>query len=184
MSCTYSSAISLNCKDFIGGVKKVWLGQLSDFTSGVTVTSHEVTALPGTAGSINIYGIDVKPESSSFNQAPQVDTANNTIFLEQTLTVKIPGMSTAAGNATVMDTIDKMIRARNVIFVQDNNDQIYMMGRLFGAEVTAGNVGVAQNFGDFNGYELTFTAKEKFMAEILDQYTTDAFDNFAGITAN
>lgn len=178
MACTYTSGVTLNCKDFPGGVKSIFLGHLSDFTSGVTVTAHEVTALP----TATIYEWDLKNESTLFEQKPVVDQVNHTIYFEQTLTVPVNALVTGAGDATRLALLDSVMREQNVIFVQDQNDVIYMMGRINGAEVTDGSITTGQAMGDFNGYNLTFTAKEKFQAEVLSDYGTDPFDNFAGIT--
>ena len=178
MGCTYTSGESLNCADFNGGVKAVYFGHLSDFTSGVTVASGEITALP----TATVYEWDFRNETVLFEQT--IQSEGGRVTFEQTLTIPVEAIVTEAGDATRIELLDSVIRERNVIFVLDNNDSIYMMGRVNGTNTANGTVSTGTSLGDFNGYNLTFVAREKFQAEVLDQYTSTVFDNFAGITVS
>jgi uncharacterized protein GlcG (DUF336 family) len=71
---------------------------------------------------------------------------------------------------------------RLVVFVQDNNDNIWMVGRMDGAEVTAASTATGVAKGDLNGYTVTFTAEEAHKAYRLESFSAVPFDNFAGIT--
>jgi hypothetical protein len=71
---------------------------------------------------------------------------------------------------------------RLVVFVQDNNDNIWMIGRMDGAEVTAASTATGTVKGDLNGYTITFTAEEKSKAYRLESFTSIPFDNFSSIT--
>jgi hypothetical protein len=52
-------------------------------------------------------------------------------------------------------------------------DQFFLMGLDQGADVTAGTISSEAQLGDFNGYGLTFTAKEVSPANFLE-CTTEA----------
>ena len=63
-----------------------------------------------------------------------------------------------------------------------------MMGRVNGADVTAGTVSTGNALGDFNGYNLTFTAQETSPPDFLDSAALDTADatyplsDFTGLT--
>jgi hypothetical protein len=65
-----------------------------------------------------------------------------------------------------------------IVFVQDNNDNIWMVGRMDGAEVTAMTTATGVAKGDLNGYTITFTAEEAHKAYRLESFTDFPFDNF------
>jgi len=48
MACELTAGFALDCKEGVGGIKAIFLQQLVDFQSGVTVdaTSEEIDGLP------------------------------------------------------------------------------------------------------------------------------------------
>ena len=70
---------------------------------------------------------------------------------------------------------------RLIVFVQDNNDNIWMVGRYDGAELTASTTSTGVAKGDLNGYTITLTAEEKDKAYRLESFTSTPFDNFPDI---
>jgi hypothetical protein len=75
-----------------------------------------------------------------------------------------------------------MAKNRLAVFVQDNNDNIFMIGRNDGAEVTAMTTSTGVAKGDLNGYTVTITAEEPNKAYLLEPFTSVPFDNFDDIT--
>ena len=53
------------------------------------------------------------------------------------------------------------------IVVHTRNNQFFIMGVFEGADVSAGTVSSGTQYGDFNGYSLTFDAMEKSPANFL-----------------
>jgi hypothetical protein len=78
--------------------------------------------------------------------------------------------------------LELVAKNRLVVFVQDNNDNIWMVGKADGAEVTAMTTATGVAKGDLNGYTITFTAEEAHKAYRLESFTSTPFDNFASIT--
>ena len=78
--------------------------------------------------------------------------------------------------------LELIAKNRLVVFVQDNNNNIWMVGKVDGAEVTAASTMTGTAKGDMNGYTITFTADEANKAYRLESFTTTPFDNFASIT--
>ena len=67
-----------------------------------------------------------------------------------------------------------MAAGRPHIFVVDQNDNVFLMGKDNGADVTAGTVSTGNALGDFNGYNLTFTAMEKLPPNFVNVDATSA----------
>ena len=176
--CSITAGYAIPCKDYVGGIKKIYLGELADFETGVTITSGSVSELP----SASVYQWDLKPGSSSATQNVQSDPVAHTVFWEQVAEVVEAAIIRTAGDATDALNFESATRGRWVVFVQDQNDNIFMFGRVRGAEVTAGTIATGQGMGDANGYTFTFTANEDAPAPPLDDFTAVPFDNFVSIT--
>jgi hypothetical protein len=175
MSCELTAGFTLQCKDAIGGIKAIYLQQHEDFLTGVTIdaTSEEVDGLP----TKSIYKYTLPKHTGSFTEEVASSVEAGTIFYTQTVTATFFKLSAARRKQ-----LELVGKNRLVVFVQDNNDNIWMIGRLDGAEVTAASTATGTAKGDLNGYTITFTAEEKNKAYRLESFTTNPFDNFAGIT--
>ena len=72
-------------------------------------------------------------------------------------------------------------KAKMIVFVRTNDDQILLIGAGEGAQLTAGTVQSGQQKADLMGYQVTLIAEELNPAVHLEQYTTVPFDNFPGV---
>lgn len=181
MSCSLTHGMSINCREGIGGIKAVYLGTFATFgenSATINGTTNIVTALAtGT-----IYKYDCPKNTGSFTEEAAISIENGTIFYTQTVVAALHGLSSARSLE-----LQNMAKGRLVVFVQDSNDNIWMVGYHTSAEVTAFTTQTGVNKGDMNGYNITFTAEEKNKAYMLDAFdpaTEDPFDNFAGITVS
>lgn len=175
MACELTAGFTLDCKEGVGGIKAIYLQQLADFQSGVSVdaTSGEIDGLPTTS----IYQFTLPKHTGSFTEEVQSSVENGTIFYTQTVTATFFQLSAARRKQ-----LEIIAKNRLVCFVLDNNNNIWMVGKVDGAEVTAMSTATGTAKGDLNGYTITFTAEEKNKAYRLESYANDPFDNFAGIT--
>lgn len=173
--CELTAGFQLDCKSTIGGIKAIYLQQHEDFLSGVTIdaSSEEVDGLP----TKSIYKYVCPKHTGSFTEEIASSVENGTIFYTQTVTATFFALSAARRKQ-----LELVGKNRLVVFVQDNNDNIWMVGRMDGAEVTAASTATGVAKGDLNGYTITFTAEEKSKAYRLESFTSVPFDNFAGIT--
>ena len=177
MACELTAGFNLDCKNTIGGIKAIYLQQHEDFLSGVTIdaTSEEVDGLP----TKTIYKYICPKHTGSFTEEVASSVENGTIFYTQTITATFFALSAARRKQ-----LELVAKNRLIVFVQDNNDNIWMVGRFDGAEVTAASTATGVAKGDLNGYTITFTAEEKNKAYRLESFTSIPFDNFAGITVS
>lgn len=175
MACELTAGFKLDCKEGIGGIKYLYIGNLEDFQNGVTVdaTTGEIDGL----STASIYQFILPKHTGSFTEEVQSSVENGTIFYTQTVTATFFQLT-----APRRKQLELVAKNRLVIFVQDNNNNIWMVGKVDGAEVTAMSTATGTAKGDLNGYTITFTAEEKNKAYRLESYVNDPFDNFQSIS--
>ncbi len=171
MACELTAGFLLDCKDSIGGIKAIYLQQHEDFLSGVTIdpSTEEISALP----EVDVYKYICPKHTGSFTEEVASSVENGTIFYTQTVTATFFKL-----NALRRKQLELVAKNRLVVFVQDNNDNIWMIGKADGAEVTAMTTATGVAKGDLNGYTITFTAEEAHKAYRLESFTNNPFDNF------
>ena len=175
MACELTAGFTLDCKDTIGGIKAIYLQQHADFLSGVSIDSstQEVDGLP----TASVYKYICPKHTGSFNEEVASSVENGTIFYTQTVAATFFALSPARRKQ-----LELVAKNRLIVFVQDNNNNIWMVGRMDGAEVTAMTTSTGTAKGDLNGYTITFTAEEANKAYRLESFTSLPFDNYGGIT--
>ena len=174
MACELTSGFLLDCKDSIGGIKAIYLQQHDDFLTGVAFNGdEEVDTLP----TASIYKYTCPKHTGNFTEEVASSVENGTIFYTQTVAATFFKLS-----APRRKQLELVAKNRLVVFVQDNNDNIWMVGKADGAEVTAMTTATGTAKGDLNGYTITFTAEEAHKAYRLESFTTNPFDNFGSIT--
>ena len=175
MACELTAGFTLDCKDGVGGIKAIYLQQLVDFQTGVTVdgTSGEIDGLP----TASIYQFTLPKHTGSFTEEVASSVENGTIFYTQTVTATFFQLSAARRKQ-----LEIIAKNRLVVFVLDNNNNIWMVGKVDGAEVTAMSTATGTAKGDLNGYTITFTAEEKNKAYRVESFASVPFDNFGSIT--
>jgi len=175
MACELTAGFALDCKETVGGIKAIFLQQLVDFQSGVTVdaTSEEIDGLP----TASVYQYTLPKHTGNFTEEVASSVENGTIFYTQTVTATFFKLTAARRKQ-----LELVAKNRLVVFVQDNNNNIWMVGKVDGAEVTAASTSTGTAKGDLNGYTITFTAEEAHKAYRLESFSATPFDNFASIT--
>jgi hypothetical protein len=176
MSCLLTQGFLDDCKDAIGGIKEMFLGNWGDFESGITFdnTTGEIDALP----TATIFRYKLARSSSSWQEVATINETNRTLFYAQTITAVVGRM-----NADKRKELFLAARANPIVFVRDSLDQIWCIGRLEGTTFnTTAQSGTAK--GDLNGYNIEIVAEERYPAEKLEAFTTEPFDNFGGITVS
>ena len=177
MACTLSAGRLLKCKDKIGGIKTIFLGLHEDFTTGITTggTNGEISVLP----TATIYRYELSKGVGDFIETITASIENGTVFWNQVVNVSLFEI-----DAATRAELENVCRSRLAVFVLDNNDNIFMIGRFDSAELSAGTTVTGKAKGDMNGYTLTFTADEKEPARLCDAFTATPFDNFTTITVS
>jgi hypothetical protein len=152
MSCLTTSGFGIQCREAIGGIKAIYLGAYDTFANSATLTDNEVTALE--TGSV--YEFALPKHTGSFTEEAAISVENGTVFYTQTVVAMFHGMT--AERALQLQNIAK---GRNVLWVLDNNDNLWMLGYKDGVQITAFTTATGTAKGDMSGFTVTFTGEEK-----------------------
>ena len=174
-TCDINSGRILSCKDAISGLKTVYFVNYEDVygASGDTVTYNPLTEeIDGvtTPGTTNAYKYDLHL-GNDLTQNIQSSPENGTLYFEQVLSITLKKLS-SADNVQ----IKTLASGRPLIYVEDQMGNIMLVGRVNGADVTAGTAVTGNAFGDLNGYTLSFTGQEPTLANFYatpESFATD-----------
>ncbi len=193
MPCAITSARGIDCRDAIGGLKAIYFcsSYCSDILKEATVTASSYTITDaGFADwdivdtTVTVFKYDLVTDLSTFSSAVEADKATGSVMWNQTLDVVL--QKVVAADLFQLGLISKN---RAQIFVQDSNDNVYLMGITDGCYLTGGDsIATGTNRSDMNGLTLNFTAKEQAPLYILapSVSASDAkfpFDGLADDTA-
>jgi|TARA_R100000664_G_scaffold10000_2_gene16594 cellulase/cellobiase CelA1 len=167
MACNLTRGLLVDCKDQIGGLKKIFFTQsyCSDIRASATFNGTNVLQMD-TAGfanwdiyggsTVNVYQYDLRPNLSSVTVNINSDPATGTTFFEQTLSLTLQKLSVAQTNELKLISYN-----RSQIFVLDNNDNVFLLGMDNGCDISGGTVVTGAAKGDMSGYTLEIRAEEK-----------------------
>lgn len=155
MPCSVTAAIGVNCKEAVGGVKRVFVGASDiDLVENGTFTqdaSGYVTAIPATT----FYQWDFHPEKCSFEARIQANAEMGTIFYEQTLSLSIAHL-----DVEDQAQLELLAKGKPPVIVELNTGKLLLMGARNGCDVTGGGASSGTRFGDATEMTLDLTAKE------------------------
>ena len=86
MACDISSGRIVDCKDQIGGISRVFIGNYADMINNATFAAGSNDTVTAIAAQ-DFYQFDVRPETSSMTITYASDPANGTTFFEQALSL-------------------------------------------------------------------------------------------------
>jgi len=174
MSCLTTSGFGIQCREAIGGIKAIYLGAYDTFANSASITDNEVTALE--TGSV--YEFALPKHTGSFTEEAAISVENGTVFYTQTVVAMFHGMT--AERALQLQNIAK---GRNVLWVLDNNDNLWMLGYKDGVQITAFTTATGTAKGDMSGFTVTFTGEEKDKAYYCTvDSPLDVFGDYATVT--
>ena len=182
MPCNITAARGISCRDAIGGLKAIFF--CSDYCSNIlaeaTVTSLSYTMTTAgfatwdiaAASVVTVFKYDLVTDLSTFKSGVEADKATGSVMWNQTLDVVLHKV--VAADLFQLGLISKN---RAQIFVQDSNDNVFLMGATDGCYLTGGDsIATGTSRSDMNGLTLSFTAKEQVPLYILPVPTVGAVD--------
>ena len=167
MACNLTRGLLVDCKDQIGGLKKIFFTQSYCANIRGSATFNGTNALQmDTAGftawdiyggsTVNVFQYDLRPNLSSMTVNINSDPATGTTFFEQTLSITLQKLSVAQTNELKLISYN-----RSQIFVLDTNDNVFLLGMDNGCDVSGGTTVTGAAKGDMTGYTLELRAEEK-----------------------
>jgi len=167
-TCDISAGRGLSCKDAISGLKNVYFINYSADTFVLDTLTEEITG-PTVTGT-TAYKYELKL-GNDLTQNIQSSPENGTLYFEQVLNLTLKKLS--SGDNLQIKTLAS---GNPHIFVEDQMGNFMLVGYLNGADVTAGTAVTGNDFGDLNGYTLSFTGNERYLANFYatpETFSTD-----------
>jgi hypothetical protein len=163
MACDITRGRLIDCKDSIGGLKAIYIakGYANNIEAVATISNTEMTAggfatwSSASGSATTIFKYDLVPNLSSMTVNIQSDNANGTAFFNQTLSVTLQKI-----DHDMTNELRLMAYSRSQIFVQDENDNVFLLGLAGGCYVTGGTVITGTAKGDLTGYTIEWGAEE------------------------
>ena len=143
--------------DSIGGVKNYLFALWGDY--GITVASGEVTSI-GSLGSV--YKYEVIGNANSLTETLNPSMENMTAFVTQVTSATFQRL-----NKDLQVQLSLLAKSRTLVFIEDYNGNIKLMGLTNGAYGSAGTAVTGAAKGDLSGYTIELTAEEKDYAPFL-----------------
>jgi len=172
MACLATKGRNKVCRDRVGGLKAVYIGNGVDFQTGIATAYGLVTTLP--TADVYKYDLESQHGHGSLVQPAQIAGENHTVFYQPAVMMMLPHLEAQDQRELTAVTASNSL----FIFAEDNNGKVWMVEN---AQVSALDAPSGQNMGDFNGYNVTFTANMKYLPyELLGSSTP--FGAFPGIT--
>jgi len=159
MACDLTGGIARGCRDSVGGIVEVYLG---NYPTGYTAQEW----YNSTGGTIDgISGLSCYtfvPNKNSSNWVENVNSSleNSTIGYEQVLTLVF-----AKNQAATRNTIKLLGQANVVAIIRDRQEKFWMLGAQDGLELNGGNSQSGTALNDLNGWTITLTGMEPQPAE-------------------
>jgi hypothetical protein len=183
MACELTTGFTLGCLEGIGGVKEILIANYTDpvsgndFVSGVTydAVTGQVDGLP----TATIYRYVPFRNSGSYVETVQKNLETGTLFFSQEVQWTFGKL-----NQDMRNEFLNVAKAKMIVFVRTNDDQILLVGTTEGSQLTAGTVQSGAQKADLMGYQVTTVAENLEPAVHLEPFTSVPFDNFAGITVS
>ena len=117
MACELSTGFTLDCKDGIGGIKKIvlanWYDNIDFIFDGATEVVNEITSI--SAGELFTY--DLPTQTGSFEETINFNRDNGTVFYTQTVNIMLHKLS-----APKRLELQSVAQARVLVFVLDSNE--------------------------------------------------------------
>ena len=170
MACNISLGRNEPCKDSIAGLTGVYFVNYSTGSYTLNATD-QVTAFP--SGSTAYY-YELKG-ANGYTETVNTSRDNGTTFFSQALAIQLKKL-----DAATTKEFKLLAYGRPQIIVTTRNGDSLLVGRLYGADVTAGVNETGVQYGDHYGYKYTFTGMEPLPANFLSGST--ATNPFAGVS--
>jgi hypothetical protein len=164
MACDLTRGRLIDCKDSIGGLKAIYICKAYNnnieavaaiSTTEMTDAGFDTWSAAETSKTI-VFKYDLVPNLSSMTVNVNSDNANGTTFFTQTLSVTLQKI-----DHDMTNELRLMAYSRAQIFVQDENDNVYLLGMVNGCHVSGGTVITGTAKGDLTGYTIEWGAEEK-----------------------
>jgi len=171
MACDITHGRVEECKDSVSGLKAIYIinfDELNEDTAVFDTTTDQEDQLDtwvpvDTVSPLNIYKYELKSTANALNTTINASRDNGTTFFTQELVVNLKRQ-----DVVTHKQVKLLSYGRPRIVARSMTDQFFLLGFAQGCDVSAGTIGTGAALGDFNGYQLTFTAEEELPPLFID----------------
>jgi hypothetical protein len=161
-NCVLTDGYVLGCRDNIGGVAEVYIGEWNGTTTQYALDSDCV--ITGVTSGATFYKFEQDIEVASYQETGNFSTENGTAFYEQVLEITLHKMNAELRNKLVI-----LGQGKWRIIVKDQRGTYWQMGYQNPIRVTSSTPGFGKAYGDLNGAIVTFTGKEPEIAKVIEE---------------
>jgi len=184
MACTaLTKGRGLDCNRISGGIKYIYFGVYDQFTApiettGIVQASGEISDIEMASNVLYRYAMPLG--TASLSESITGSRENGTIFYTPTLTVILNKLTKEDQNQIKLLGATKVVAfAQLNATLANGHDVIVGLGVSNGLELNAGTMDSGAAWGDRGGYTLTFDGLEQEPFPMVEDYTTEPFDNAA-----
>ena len=153
-TCLLTSGYTLGCRDNIGGVAEVYIGEYNGSSLGYQLgTDNIIGTFSG--GTVSFYTFQQEIETASFTENGNFSIENGTSYYEMTLSIVLHKLEAALRNKILL-----LGQGKWRVIVKDQRGKYWLMGYQNPVRVSASTPGVGKAYGDMNGATITFIGKE------------------------
>lgn len=154
MSCVLTSGYTLGCRDNVGGIQQVYIGEWNGSALQYTLDPNQVIGtFSGTYS--GFYTFEQEIEVGSYTENGVYSVENGTAFYEQTLEITLHKLEAAIRNQILV-----LGQGKWRILILDQRGRYWLMGYQNPVRVSAATPGLGKAYGDLNGAVITFMGKE------------------------
>jgi hypothetical protein len=153
MACLLTSGYTLGCRDNIGGIQEVFIGEWNDTMTYTLGVDSIIGTFSG--ATVSFYTFQQEIETASFTENGVFSIENGTSFYEDTLTITLHKLEAALRNKILI-----LGQGKWRVIIKDQRGKYWLMGYQNPVRVSASTPGVGKAYGDLNGAVITFMGKE------------------------
>ena len=160
MACLLTAGYTLGCRDNIGGIQEVYIGEYNGESLTYVFTSGSDPVIGTFSGAtVSFYGFEQEIETGSYTENGVFSTENGTGFYEQTLSITLHKLEASLRNKLMI-----LGQGKWRIIIKDQRGKYWLMGYQNPVRVSASTPGLGKAYGDLNGAVVTFMGKEPAIA--------------------
>lgn len=165
MACNILSGYTNTCRDSIGGIKTIYITELSNKASAtvITSTSGNITNVASFLSTgKKFWTFELTQATANYVQTPKPNSPNGSFYVEQTLGFKIPKFS-----ATFSYQLKNLAQNDLMAIAYTMNGDYVLLGEKNGLKMQDSTQPSGTAMADFSGYDLVFKAEENDMALLV-----------------
>jgi hypothetical protein len=158
MACLLTTGYTLGCRDNIGGIQEVYIGEYNaNSMTYVLGTNNIIGTFSG--ATVSFYTFEQEIETGSYTENGVFSTENGTAFYEQTLTITLHKLEASLRNQILL-----LGQGKWRVIIKDQRGKYWLMGYQNPVRVSAATPGLGKAYGDLNGAVITLMGKEPAVA--------------------